>query len=220
MSDKLQTKFNELLKIVLDDIRYKTVNHTYNIKNGVLENRQEINTILVNVGTYIKYMTSKLDIYKDVECIIDYAALYDVFRRYSRDVWGYKRMNYLISHLSELSGSVYKKHVLEELQSSGLKVVSKRPYIERKCAYLLYWLCKIRPFRLKFNNANIEQFHETYVSYNEMISFLFVKHILMVHGCNFKIKNEAFNDIVRDMHYRIIGRTSLELLLTSLVNTY
>lgn len=67
MSDKLQTKFNELLKIVLDDIRYKTVNHTYNIKDGVLENRQEINTILVNVGIYIKYMTSKLDIYKDVE---------------------------------------------------------------------------------------------------------------------------------------------------------
>ena len=51
-----------------------------------------------------------------------------------------------------------------------------------------------------------------------MISFMFIKHILQVNGVKINIKKEAFNDIIRDIHYRIIGRTSLELLLTALVN--
>ena len=41
---------------------------------------------------------------------------------------------------------------------------------------------------------------------------------VMYNGVKINIKKEAFNDIIRDIHYRIIGRTSLELLLTALVN--
>ena len=218
MADNLETQFNNLLLVVLDDIRYETIHGNYQLFEGELKPKSDTNNIIQNVGTYVRYITQKLNIYKDAECIVDYVALYDAFRRYSRDVWGYKRMNFLVSNMSEISGAVAKKHVKDELKTAGLKVVSDNPYLERKCAYLLYWLCKIRPFRLQYKNADIEQFHETYALYNEMISFMFIKHILQVNGVKINIKKEAFNDIIRDIHYRIIGRTSLELLLTALVN--
>lgn len=218
MADNLEEQFHNLLLVVLDDIRYETINGTYQLSNGELKPRNDTNNIIKNVGTYIRYITQQLDIYKNAECIVDYVALYDTFRRYSRDVWGYKRMNFLISNMLEISGAVAKKHIKEELKTAGLKVVSENPYLERKCAYLLYWLCKTRPFRLQYKNADIEQFHETYALYNEMISFMFIKHIFQVNGSKINMKKEAFNDIIRDIHYRIIGRTSLELLLTALVN--
>ncbi len=218
MADNLETQFHNLLLVVLDDIRYETINGIYQLSNGELKPRDDTNNIINNVGTYIKYITKKLNIYKNAECIVDYVALYDAFRRYSRDVWGYKRINFLVSKMSEISGAVVKNHVKDELKTVGLKVVSDNPYLERKCAYLLYWLCKTRPFHLQYKNANIEEFHETYALYNEMISFMFIIHILEVNGSKINMKKEAFNDIIRDIHYRLMGRTSLELLLTALVN--
>ncbi len=214
----MKEEFYELLSNILDDIRYTVKHGTYSINDGKLEKNVNTNNILINVGTYIKYVTSNITIYKDAECIIDYVALYDAFRRYSRDIWGYKRIYSLISKMPEISGAVSKSYVLEELESSGLKVVSLNPYIDRQCAYLLYWLCKTRPFRLNFSKADENQFNEAYTSYNEMVSFMFIVHILQVKGCKISIKKEAFNDIIRDIHYRVLGRTSLELLLTALVS--
>lgn len=219
MADNIEAQFHNLLLVVLNDIRYEIDRSgTYQLYNGELKPRNDTNNIIQNVGIYIKYITSKLDIYNNADCIVDYVSLYDTFRRYSRDVWGYKRMNFLVSNMPEITGAVAKQHVKDELKIAGLKVVSDNPYLERQCAYLLYWLCKTRPFRLQYKNADIEQFHETYALYNEMISFMFIKHILQVKGVKIKIKKEAFNDIIRDIHYRIMGRTSLELLLTALVN--
>lgn len=218
MTDSLETQFHDLLMVVLDDIRYETINGHYQLLDGKLKLKSETNAIIVNVGTYIRHITNNIKVYKDVDCVVDYVALYDAFRRYSRDVWGYKRMNFLVSKMPEVSGSVAKSHVQDELKTAGLKLVSDSPYLERKCAYLLYWLCKTRPFRLQYKNADTEQFHETYALYNEMISFMFIIHILGVNGVKINIKKEAFNDIIIDIHYRVMGRTSLELLLTALVN--
>lgn len=218
MAENLETQFHNLLLVVLDDIRYETINGIYQLSNGELKPRNDTNNIINNVGTYIKYITKKLNIYKNAECIVDYVDLYDAFRRYSRDVWGYKRMNFLVSKMSEISGAVAKNHVKDELKTAGLKVVSDNPYLERQCAYLLYWLCKTRPFHLQYKNADIEQFHETFALYNEMIAFMFIINIMKVNGSKINMKKEAFNDIIRDIHYRMIGRTSLELLLTALVN--
>lgn len=154
MTENIEKQFHSLLLVVLDDIRYETINGGYQLVDGKLKYREDTRNIVTNVGIYIKYITKKNEIYKHTECIIDYVALYDAFRRFSRDVWGYKRMNFLISNMSELSTPVAKEHVKEELKASGLKLVSENPYLERQCAYLLYWLCKMRPFHLKFNQAN------------------------------------------------------------------
>lgn len=193
MAENLETQFHNLLLVVLDDIRYETINGIYQLSNGELKPRNDTNNIINNVGTYIKYITKKLNIYKNAECIVDYVDLYDAFRRYSRDVWGYKRMNFLVSKMSEISGAVAKNHVKDELKTAGLKVVSDNPYLERQCAYLLYWLCKTRPFRLQYKNADIEQFHETFALYNEMISFMFIINIMKVNGSKINMKKEAFN---------------------------
>lgn len=218
MADSLETQFHDLLLVVLDDIRYETINGNYQLLDGRLKLKSDTNAIIQNVGIYIRYITSNLKIYKNTDCIVDYVSLYDAFRRYSRDVWGYKRLNFLVSNMAEISGAVAKNHIKDELKAAGLKVVSNNPYLERQCAYLLYWLCKTRPFRLNFSKADENQFNEAYTSYNEMVSFMFIVHILQVKGCKISIKKEAFNDIIRDIHYRVLGRTSLELLLTALVS--
>ena len=111
MADSLETQFHDLLLVVLDDIRYETINGNYQLLDGRLKLKSDTNAIIQNVGIYIRYITSNLKIYKNTDCIVDYVSLYDAFRRYSRDVWGYKRLNFLVSNIAEISGAVAKNHI-------------------------------------------------------------------------------------------------------------
>lgn len=214
-----ENDINKLLLDILQDVRYVTNGGEYEINDGGLIARKDTTALLQQIGVYIKFLTKNIKIYNNVETVnIDYTALYDALRRYSRDMWGYKRLNSLVSKIPTINSSISKEKTLEILEEAGLKVVSLNPYVERQCAYLLYWLCKSRPFSIKSKKMSEEEFHEVYILYNEMISFTLIQSILIKYGCKINIEEKAFKDIVRDLHYRVLGRTSLELLLTAIVN--
>jgi hypothetical protein len=150
---------------------------------------------------------------------IDYPALLSVLARYSRDVYGFRRISAKIYNLSgkidEAQQSMLAQIVLDGADF-GFKIPSENPYVERQAAVLLYWFSVLKPFHLEYSGsggAALEAYIQAY--FNEYFSYFLVCMAIHPQSVDFEIhKNKAqFEEFLNQLHYRNLSRSSLEFFL-------
>jgi hypothetical protein len=151
---------------------------------------------------------------------IDYSALISVLARYSRDVYGFRRISAKIRHL----GNRLEQDQREELEriivdgaDFGFKMPTGQPYIERQTAVLLYWFSVLKPFHLGYKHTRGKKPPEVYMQayFNEYFSYFMTCLALYPLSITIDIhKNTAvFEEFLNQLHFRNLSRSSLEFFL-------
>jgi hypothetical protein len=151
--------------------------------------------------------------------LIDYPALLGVFSRYSRDIYGYRRISAKIRNLGSVLEQKKQKQleqIISEGADFGFKVPSGNPYIERQAAVLLYWFSVLKPFHLSFmdgQNPPPESYIQSY--FNEYFAYFLVCLALHTQTVNLSIHEdkEIFKEFLNQLHFRNLSRSSLEFFL-------
>jgi len=151
--------------------------------------------------------------------IIDYPALLGVFTRYSRDIYGFRRISAKIRNLGttlEQSHQEQLEQIISEGADFGFKVPSGNPYVERQAAVLLYWFSVLKPFHLGFKdgqNPPPESYIQSY--FNEYFAYFLICLALHTQTVNLSIHEdkEIFKEFLNQLHFRNLSRSSLEFFL-------
>jgi hypothetical protein len=116
-----------------------------------------------------------------IERVYDPFALNQALCRYSRDIFGEKRLYARILHFSEkYKIQDYDTNELINFEDYGLKVDSCNPYIHRRISCLFYWFAVFKPFRVNIKAAMPESENiYIYLEYhNELITYLMAMMVL------------------------------------------
>ena len=151
--------------------------------------------------------------------LIDYPALLGVFTRYSRDIYGFRRISAKIRNLEKIfdqSQQEQLEQIISEGADFGFKVPSGNPYIERQAAVLLYWFSVLKPFHLGFRegqNPPPESYIQSY--FNEYFAYFLICIALHTQTVNLSIheNKELFKEFLNQLHFRNLSRSSLEFFL-------
>jgi hypothetical protein len=151
--------------------------------------------------------------------LIDYPALLGVFTRYSRDIYGFRRISAKIRNFGgalDQSQQEQLEQIISEGADFGFKVPSGNPYIERQAAVLLYWFSVLKPFHLSFidgQNPPPESYIQSY--FNEYFSYFLICLALHTQTVNLSIheNKEIFKEFLNQLHFRNLSRSSLEFFL-------
>jgi hypothetical protein len=141
--------------------------------------------------------------------LIDYSALLAVLTRYSRDIYGFRRITAKIHDLSGKIDETQQKH-LEQIvidgADFGFKIPSEAPYIERQAAVLLYWFSVLKPFHLEYMGKNLVSYRRKKGRPGRYLSMRSMKHS-SIPSCFFSF----FDFVVNFLHSLIAllkGRTA------------
>ncbi|MCL2211898.1 MAG: hypothetical protein FWB95_08255 [Treponema sp.] len=227
--------------LLLNDVLFKKDadnNYKLNTKNEFIHG--DINEILdrisENVTEYYKVLSQRNPFLNECEVYIDYIALKQVLIKYSRDVFGQKRLLAILKKVPN-----YKTH-LSSMETFGIKINSFNPYIHRRAGCFIYWCCVLKPFHIKINNENLtvpKEQENIIQCFNEEISYNLVRMMLAScsilkyctnakcelkklnltdNDCYLKINinddSNFFNDFLYDVHFRALSRSSLELFMS------
>jgi hypothetical protein len=153
---------------------------------------------------------------RDPDCNI--VLLDQALYKYSRDIYGEKRLQARIDHNRQLTKTP-KKNLLK-FSDYGFKIDSTSPYIHREIAVLLYWLSVLKPFSIEPEPQSLKALGLAGKFHNEYISYLLAQSALRLYNLNLTIHNDLlyFNDFLYDLHYRNISRSSLEFFLHKFIN--
>ena len=160
--------------------------------------------------------------FKQCQPLIDYPALLGVLTRYSRDIYGFRRIS---SKLQSIGTILDKNHreLLEQIilegADFGFKIPSDNPYIERQAAVLLYWFSVLKPFHLNFiggKKSPPESYIQSY--FNEYFSYFLICLALHTQTVNLIIheNKEVFKEFLNQLHFRNLSRSSLEFFLPNM----
>jgi hypothetical protein len=150
----------------------------------------------------------------------DTSALIGVISRYSRDIYGFRRIKAKLENLEPNVGPTAKKEIesiILESADFGFLIPSSSPYIHREVAVLLYWFSVLKPFSLEFRQDQ-KIFPETYIIsyFNEYFAYSLVNIALHAQSAELTIhKDAAFfkDEFLNQLHYRNLSRSSLEFFL-------
>ena len=231
-----------LTELLLQDIFYKRdADNKYKLntkKEFITDNK--INEIVEHICTVIyqswKSLIHQHQFLSGGKIHIDYTALKQVLIKYSRDVFGQRR---LLAKLNEIPN--YQVH-LNSMEIFGMKINSFNPYIHRRAGCFIYWCCMLKPFDFKIKKKSIiVPKNEQYIvnCFNEITAYNLVRIMLgscyIQKYCNYKecknkkkglserdcalcVKidndNEFFRDFLYDVHFRSLSRSSLELFMS------
>jgi hypothetical protein len=151
--------------------------------------------------------------------LIDYPALLGVFTRYSRDIYGFRRISAKIRNLKTVLDQNQQEQleqIISEGADFGFKVPSGNPYVERQAAVLLYWFSVLKPFHLGFRdgqNPPPESYIQSY--FNEYFAYFLICLALHTQTVNLLIheNKEIFKEFLNQLHFRNLSRSSLEFFL-------
>jgi len=151
--------------------------------------------------------------------LIDYPALLGVFTRYSRDIYGFRRISAKIRNLGTIlnpSQQTQLEQIISEGADFGFKVPSGNPYIERQAAVLLYWFSVLKPFHLSYRegqNPPPESFIQSY--FNEYFAYCLVCVALHPLSVDLTIHEDkdVFIEFLNQLHFRNLSRSSLDFFL-------
>jgi len=206
---------------LLKDFMYQQNEKTqYVFQNDrfVLVNRDEVaDSIIKNIDAIFERYVGR-DEQLSIERIYDPLTFNQALCRYSRDIFGEKRLHARILYFSEkyrINENDFKE--LISYEDYGLKVDSYSPYIHRRIACLFYWFSTLKPFRVIMKSTIPENANTyAYLEYhNEYITYILV---MMVLGCvNWTIdiheNFSLFEQFLYDLHYRKLSRSALEFFL-------
>lgn len=206
---------------ILKDFLYqqdKTTQYVFQDDKFVLVDRDEVADCIIRTIDAIFERYVGRDEQLSIERLYDPFALNQALCRYSRDIFGEKRLHARISHFSEkygINNNDFKE--LSNYDDYGLKVDSCSPYIHRRIACLFYWFSTLKPFRViikstiseKENTYNYLEYH------NEFITYILVMMVLACLNWTIDIHENLpyFKQFLYDLHYRKLSRSSLEFFL-------
>jgi hypothetical protein len=159
------------------------------------------------------------DSFSRCQPLMDYTALLAVFSRYSRDIYGFRRISAKIRNMGTALDKIQQEQleqIILEGADFGFKVPSGNPYIERQAAVLLYWFSVLKPFHLSFHDGK-EPPPESYIQayFNEYLAYFLVCLALHTQSVNLTIHDdkELFKEFLNQLHFRNLSRSSLEFFL-------
>jgi hypothetical protein len=206
---------------ILKDFFYqqdKKTKYVFKDDKFVLVDRDEVaDSILRNIDAIFELHLGK-DEQLSIERLYDPFALNQALCRYSRDVFGEKRLHARISHFVkkyEIQNNDFNE--LIKYEDYGLKIDSYSPYIHRRIACLFYWFSILKPFRVEIKstiseNENIYAYLEYH---NEFITYILVMMVLACLNWTIDIHEDLplFKQFLYDLHYRNLSRSALEFFL-------
>jgi hypothetical protein len=216
-----------LISALLDDYSYATVKdkdiYILN-KEGwfeagkTMEAVNEINDYAIRIG---EHYNKKGKVFDKGSVCVDRMGVANVLHRYSRDIYGQKRLEFQINDLT-VSDMPRGKILKDNLSEFGCKTSSSDPYFYRKIAYLFYWFSLIKPFHLDFSKVvDVTQLKmQMRFYFNEYITYAILntatnafkegktRYKLTIHD-----DKKQYRDFLYDLHYRDLSRSSLEFFL-------
>ncbi|MCL1915439.1 MAG: hypothetical protein FWG17_01815 [Desulfovibrionaceae bacterium] len=139
--------------------------------------------------------------------------------RYCRDSFGYQRVHNLVnvrfdalfiglSLTKQAELEKLKADIIEEVKNSGIRIPSDEPYIQKKCAFLLYHLIIAKPFYISGKiDADAKGAKTAY--FNANVSVVIVNAVLATCGYQFF----PSEDLLRDLTHRLLSRSAMEAVM-------
>ena len=155
---------------------------------------------------------------------IDYAALLGAVSRYSRDIFGFRRIKAKLENLERVVGPTANlkkeiENILSENADFGFLIPSTDPYVHRGAAVLLYWFSVLKPFHLDFLPEKGAVPEKRIIAYfNEYFSYSLVNIALHPLSTEFFIHESEtlfMDEFLNQLHFRALSRSSLEFFLPS-----
>jgi hypothetical protein len=225
---------------LLADIIYKRdANNTYLLseKNEFIQDN--MNAVLDRITRTIRGswegIRDRKPFLRNCTVHIDFNVLKQVLVKYSRDVFGQKRLLSILKKVPKYGAT------LDSMEIYGMKINSFNPYLHRRAGCFMYWCCALKPFHIMINNRKLivpekDQYIMDY--FNEITAYNLVRVMLgscsILRNCNYneceykkrglsdsdcclsiniEENNEFFKDFLYDVHFRSISRSSFELLM-------
>jgi hypothetical protein len=194
----------------------------YTLENGQFKRRDRVSTVkrIKDISELLYgYFVKNDDSFTRCNPQIDYNSLLGVLTRYSRDIYGFRRISAKIRSL-ETNLTTAQQEQLEQIISEGadfgFKIPSRNPYIERQASVLLYWFSVLKPFHLIFEETKAyppEPYIQSY--FNEYFAYYLICLALHPLSVNLTIhKNkDLFIEFLNQLHFRNLSRSSLEFFL-------
>jgi hypothetical protein len=229
-----------LSDLLLNDVLYKRDDKNIYIlvKNEfVLNDINKIFDRIYNVVTNSwRGIANRKPFLKECKMYIDYLALKQVLIKYTRDVFGQKRLLSILKKVPKYEAS------LDSMEIYGIKINSFNPYIHRRAGCFMYWCCVLKPFHIftKKDSITVPEEDQYIMDYfNEVTAYNLIRIMLsscaIQKHCNFNecehkkkklsdndcfleitINNDLgfFKDFLYDAHIRSISRSSFELFMS------
>jgi len=206
---------------ILKDFLYKqdeTTHYVFKDDKFVLVNRDEVaDSILKNIDAIFEKYVGK-DEQLSIERLYDPFALNQALCRYSRDIFGEKRLHARILHFSD-KYRIQQNDINEfgNYEDYGLKIDSCSPYIHRRIACLFYWFSTLKPFRviIKSTISENENIYNYLEYHNEFITYILVMMVLACVNWTIDVHEHfpIFKQFLYDLHNRKLSRSALEFFL-------
>jgi hypothetical protein len=214
--------FNALFQ---DSVYTHDSQYVYSLPNGKLlrRNRNALISVIREMANLVYgELSTKEQGFGVCTPIIDYPSLLSVLTRYSRDVYGFRRIDAVIKQHAKTFDEKQREeleNIIAEGADFGFKMPTKQPYIERQTAVLLYWFSVLKPFHLEYVPAKDHKPPEAYIQayFNEYFSYFMVCMSLYPMSINLNIHTDkaVFEEFLNQLHYRNLSRSSLEFFLPS-----
>lgn len=176
----------------------------------------------VSILRRISDLIEKMPLVQNSEVYIDYHSLYYSLTRYSKDVYGIRRIDNMLKDY--INSDNDRKLLLEKIKNnSGMMLETLNPHLNKEIAYLTYHLACLKPFSLKkidknyFNND--EDQYSIFVQYfNEIIIYFIVRDILNQYDVKINIKRNDAEYFLHCLKYRNITRSYLEFIFEHVIS--
>ena len=158
------------------------------------------------------------------EPVINYSALLGVISRYSRDIYGFRRIKAKLENLERVVGKTANlkeeiENIILESGDFGFLIPSVSPYIHRQASVLLYWFSVLKPFHLKFEKGSGSVPEGRVIAYfNEYFSYALINIALHAQSAEMVLHEDDIffmDEFLNQLHFRNLSRSSLEFFLPS-----
>jgi len=227
-----------LAQLLLKDVYFKKDDddeYAFNQKKEFINN--DINAIITHITDALAMTFTqkavKHPFLADLKLHVDHTSLKQVLSKYSRDVFGQRRLRAFLKDHSN------RQYIFDSMEKFGLKISSFEPYIHRQVGCFFYWVCMLKPFHLEITRDITIPEEEKYIVsfFNEICAYMLIRMILRgckltkcdkadcpannaMAGCggyltiNLANDKHLFLDFLYAGHYRKISRSSLDLFLS------
>ena len=234
----------DLSILVLTDIHYKNNAGKYELgsNNELIEN--DLNEIADQLYPYLENLmltfSRKRPFLAQFDMNVDYYALAQVFYKFTRDVFGPRRLKAVLNRVPN------SNNTCNDMKKFGLKMNSDDPNIHRRVAYFFYWFGVYKPFSIvrgaDAQDPDIPEKHKFIIKFfNEFVTYSLVQMVLssciiLTKNCpkkecknkkadlkkgdcfltiNIDQNENIFEIFLSRLHNNKLNRSSLELLLSN-----
>jgi hypothetical protein len=218
------------LTLFQDAIFEQSPDMSYVLEKGQFKrrNRTEVLRKIVNLSQVLySSMIKKVPFFSQCKPHYDQSALLGVVSRYSRDIYGFRRIKAKLENLERVVGNTANfktelEDIILESADFGFIIPSSAPYIHRQASVLLYWFSVLKPFHLEIT-SNQGPFPEKHMIYyfNEYFAYSLINIALHAYSYELSVHKDKLyfkDEFLNQLHFRNLSRSSLEFFLPNWEN--